>query len=116
MCDLTGDGQADVIVGAGPGGGPHVRVLDGLTGAQIPGPLGSFFPFSPLFTGGVQVGCTDADGDGRADLIAGAGPGGGPHVRVFSGATGQPLASPLGSFFPYAIQFTGGVHVGGSSP
>ncbi len=29
LADLTGDGVAGVIVGAGAGGGPHVKVVDG---------------------------------------------------------------------------------------
>ena len=48
------------------------------------------------------------NGDGFAEIIAGPGAGGGPHVRVFSGATGQPLRE----FFAYSTNFTGGVRVG----
>ncbi len=53
--DLNGDGKADIVTGTGPGGGPHVRVFDGATGAPIAGPIGSFFAYSPASTGGVFV-------------------------------------------------------------
>ncbi len=112
-CDVNGDGIPDVVAGAGPGGGPHVRVFNGLTGAQLPGLIGSFFAFDPSFAGGVFVGCVDLNGDGRGDVIVGAGPGGGPHVRVFSGASGAEITGALGSFFPYSPAFPGGVFVGG---
>jgi hypothetical protein len=101
--DVNGDGRADIITGAGPGGGPHVRVLDGATGTE----LRSFFAYDPAFTGGVVVAAGDVNGDGRADIITGAGPGGGPHVRVLDGATG----TELHSFFAYDPAFTGGVFV-----
>jgi hypothetical protein len=102
--DLTGDGRADIVVGAGPGGGPHVKAFDGVTGAEVL----SFFAFDPGFRGGVAVAAGDLDEDGRADVVAGAGPGGGPEVRMFSGADGSLLAS----LFAYDAAFLGGARVG----
>jgi len=101
--DVNGDGRADIITGAGAGGGPHVRVWDGATFAE----LGGFFAYDPAFPGGVTVAAADVNGDGRADIITGAGPGGGPHVRVWSGAT----FAELGGFFAYDPAFPGGVNV-----
>jgi hypothetical protein len=105
--DVTGDGVADIITGAGPGGGPHVRVFDGVTGAPVAGTIGSFFPFPLAFTGGVNVAAGDVNGDGFDDVIVGADAGGGPHVRVFSGRDGTVLTE----FFAFATAFTGGVRV-----
>ncbi len=105
--DVDGDGRADIITGAGPGGGPHVRVFTGATGGQLATALGSFFAYGAGFTGGVWVGAGDVNGDGRADVITGAGAGGGPHVKAFSGLNGMELHS----FFPYGLGFTGGVRV-----
>jgi hypothetical protein len=48
------------------------------------------------------------DGDGHDDVITGAGAGGGPHVKIFSGATGQETKG----FFAYHPNFGGGVRVG----
>ena len=105
--DVNGDGRADIITGAGAGGGPHVKVFDGVTGAEVR----SFFAFDPSFTGGVRVGSTDLDADGKYDVITGAGPGGGPHVKVFSGATGNLHAD----LFAFDLNYTGGVYVAGGS-
>jgi hypothetical protein len=101
--DVNSDGFADIITAAGPGGGPEVRVFSGKDGSA----LQSFFAYDPNFGGGVYVGAGDVNGDGFADIITGAGPGGGPEVRVFSGKDG----SALQSFFAYSPAFTGGVRV-----
>jgi FG-GAP repeat len=55
--DVNGDGRADIITGAGPGGGPHVRIFDGLTGLQLQANTNdSFYAYDALFSGGVYVG------------------------------------------------------------
>jgi hypothetical protein len=50
--DVTGDGQADIITGAGQGGAPRVRVFDGVTAAEV----ATFLAYDPAFSGGVFVG------------------------------------------------------------
>ncbi|MFO0938263.1 MAG: hypothetical protein U0798_17295, partial [Gemmataceae bacterium] len=101
--DVTGDGFDDIAVAAGPGGGPHVKVFDGQTGAEIR----SFFAYADDFRGGVFVGLGDSTGDLRADIVTGTGVGGGPHVKQFDGVTNAELRS----FFAYDSSFRGGVSV-----
>ncbi len=101
--DVTGDRVPDVLAGAGPGGGPRVRVFDGSTGV----PVLDRFVFEPTFTGGVTVASADLDRDGYADLLVGADRGGGPRVRVLSGRTGATLAD----FYAFETTFTGGVRL-----
>jgi len=98
----------EIVTGADAGGGPHVRtfaVADG-TATQIAGPLGSFFAYAPTFHGGVRVATADLNRDGTDEIITGAGPGGGPHVRAF-----RSDGSVTTSFFAYDPHFTGGVYV-----
>ena len=140
-----------IVTGAGPGGGPHIRIFD-LYGQ----PKGGFFAYAKTFTGGVNVASGDVDGDGRDEIITsgatsntqikifdlygnlkneffayqssfkggvniaagdidadgqdeiitGAGPGGGPHVRVLNGQGVMEL-----NFFAFNKTFLGGVNV-----
>jgi hypothetical protein len=74
--------------------------------------LTTFQPYGTAFTGGVNVAIGDVTGDGVPDVVTGAGPSGGPHVEVFDGAgLLAGITRPLISFFPYDINFTGGVYV-----
>lgn len=101
--DVNGDQIDDIITGAGGGSGGHVKVFDGQTGSEIR----SFFAFDPGFSGGVRVAAGDVNGDGLADIITGAGPGAGPHVKVFDGQTG----SEIQSFFAYPPAVDQGIYV-----
>lgn len=101
--DVNGDGVEDIITAAGRGGGPHVKVFNGSNGEEIR----SFMAYDSGFTGGVYVAAGDINNDGFADIITGAGEKGGPHVKVFSGQTGEVLQS----FMAYNVGFNGGVRV-----
>src|SRR5439155_19094255 len=98
---VNGDGHADVIAGAGPGGGPNVTVFSGASSAR----LSSFFAFNPAYTGGIYVAGGDVNGDGLADVIAGAGRS--SNVTAFSAGSGTLLES----FFPFDPSFGGGARV-----
>jgi hypothetical protein len=87
--DTNGDGFADIITGAGAGGGPLVNVFDGKSGAIVV----SFNAFAGSFSGGIFVAAGDVNGDGKADILATPGLGGGPLVNGFSGSTGALILS-----------------------
>lgn len=101
--DVDADGFADIIIGAAPGAEPRTRVYSGRTGAVLFDRL----VFGAGFAGGVSVAAGDVDGDGRAEVVVGAGPGGGPHVKVLRAADGSEVAS----LYAFAPGFTGGVSV-----
>ncbi|RMD59483.1 hypothetical protein D6821_01095, partial [Candidatus Parcubacteria bacterium] len=153
--DIDGDGQDEIITGAGPGGGPHIRIFN--NHAQAEGQFFSFFPafrggvnvavgdiqggrhntkkeiivapvsnmppqirifdnhgktlsqfyaYSRRFNGGVNISIADVDYDGKGEIITGAGPGGGPHVRTF-----EYNGRLIGSFYAYEKEFSGGVNI-----
>lgn len=101
--DVNGDGTPDLITASGVGDAPRVVAYDG----RMPStPLFDVAPFESAFRGGVHVAAGDLDGDGRADVIVGAGPGGGPRVRVLNG-TGLVVEE----FEPYSTPGPTGVFV-----
>ena len=93
VADFNRDGKSEIAVGAGAGGGPHVKVYDLASGRLLPGPLGNFFAYEPSFRGGVNVGTDwkagDITGDQTADLVVGPGAGRPADVKVLDGATGK---------------------------
>lgn len=100
--DLNGDGLAEVVTGPGAGHTPEVGIFGGTSGTEIR----TFLVEDSGFTGGIFVAAGDVDGDGFAEIITGAGPGAGPHVRVF-----DEFGAVLSEFFAYNNSFSGGVRV-----
>lgn len=75
--DVNGDGTPDIVTGAGPGGGPHVKIFFvNTSGAAINRTSETgFYAYDPSFTGGIFVDAGDVDKDGLADIVTGARPG-----------------------------------------
>ena len=93
--------KAKIIAAPGPGGGPHIRIFD--NHAKV---LYQFFAFDEKFKGGVNIAAADLNYDGFDEIVAGAGPGGSPHVRIFNRD-----GILLNSFFAYEAEFNGGVSI-----
>lgn len=92
------------IVAVGPESGlPVVRVLDAQNLTE------RFFiqAFDSTFRGGVRVAVGDVNNDGTPDIVAAAGAGDQPLVRVFSGKDGRFLREIVA----YDPRFRGGVFV-----
>ena len=83
--------QADIITGAGPGGGPHVKVFNVPTGQTVR----SFFAYDSAFRFGVSV----AAGDG--DIVTGAG-GLTPAEMKLSEAVPPPAAAAMSAAWDVA--------------
>jgi hypothetical protein len=98
--DVNGDGDPDIVTGAGPGGGPRVVVLDPRTNERF----GDWFAFESSFRGGVTVA---VDG---GDLLVGSGPGGGAVVATYSLGT----MAETGRVLYGSADYRGGVAVDGT--
>jgi hypothetical protein len=85
------------------GGGPHVRVFNGQTGAV----MASFFAFDSTTRFGVNVAGLPGTTLGVTSIVTSFGKGGPPEVRVFS----QQFAVQA-DFLAYSANFLGGVNVG----
>jgi hypothetical protein len=79
VMDVEGDGKGEIVLAPGPGGPPEVRIV---TPKGIV--ISKFFAFPRNYLGGVNVAAADLNGDGRDEVIAVAGSGTGPLIRVFT--------------------------------
>ena len=107
--DINGDGFDDIIIGAGAGGGPRVKVIRGGSGYSMNSaiPLMDIFAFDPSFNGGVRVAAGNRDNVAGEEVITAAGYGGGPNIRSFS-AVGQ----VIDNFFAFNTNINTGIFVG----
>ncbi len=109
--DLDGDGTDEIITGAGPGAvfGPHVRAFsyDGVATVTPLSGVNYFAYGTPKW--GVNVTAGDMNGNGRDEIVTGAGPGGvyGPHVRGWSVDGGAVQAMAALSFLAYGTNHYG---------
>lgn len=99
--NLDADTALELVTGAGPGGGPNVRVLN-----QSGSSVYSWFAYDETFHGGIDVAVGDVDANGTNEIVTGMGAGSTPLVKIFS-ANGTLLYSWLA----YDNNFTGGVQV-----
>jgi len=91
MGDVDGDGETEIITGAGPGGGPHVRIFDLQGNVE-----GQFFAFDTGDRLGIFVAAADTNGDGIEEIIVTQDRGGTGQVRLFN-----KQGHLTGSFFPF---------------
>ncbi len=117
--DVDGDGIGDLVLGAGPGGGPRVIAVSGSDLIRSNGVLinlkANFFAGDVNNRGGVPVATRTLDSDTRADIVTGSGPGG-RRVTVYPGSSlspsGQPTPSQSFDAFDDTFNPLGGIFVG----
>jgi hypothetical protein len=83
--------KQEIIVGNGSGMRTQIKAYNVADGR--PQLSRAYWPFANNFRGGVFVAAGDVNGDGLADIIAGAARGGGSKVEIFDGSTGTRLQS-----------------------
>ncbi|MBX9582534.1 MAG: FG-GAP-like repeat-containing protein, partial [Gemmataceae bacterium] len=116
--DVDGDGFADIVGGAGPGGGPRVLTISGRTlltegvEAAFAAPITNFFAGDTDNRGGIRVAVKNLDKDRFADVVVGAGEGGGSGVTAYSGSSLAAGGSDVVFGFDALDGYAGGVFVG----
>ncbi|MFH1598427.1 MAG: FG-GAP-like repeat-containing protein [Patescibacteria group bacterium] len=105
--DVNGDGQDEIIVTAGPGGGPHVTVHNG--DGDL---LATFFAYDQhTFRYGIRPAVLDVDGDGHMEILTGPETGS-PHIQTFQIRPGE-IRQLNPGFYAYDPDYKGGVAVTG---
>jgi glycosyltransferase involved in cell wall biosynthesis len=100
-CDINHDGADELVVGAGYGGGPHVKIFN-RNGTL----LKEWFAYKSNFRGGVYAICGQIDESGENRIVTGTGPTGGPHVKIF-----DQNGTMLKEWFAYGLDKRDGVKI-----
>jgi hypothetical protein len=91
----------EIITAPNSNGGSHIKIFDNQGNL-----LNHFFAYHKKFRGGVNLSSIDLDNDGSDEIVTGAGPGGAPHLRIFSSE-----GVLKKSFYALDASFSGGVKV-----
>ena len=121
--DVNADGFGDLVIGAGPGGGPRLQIISGQTlltqgaVAAVGNPLSNFFVGgTDTDRGGVRVSVNDLDGDNRADVVTGTGEARPSRVRAYLGKNFNFAGTAEPTVFqdvdPFSATLADGVYVG----
>jgi len=116
--DINRDGRGDLVVGAGPGGGPRVFIADGLalltpTGPVLT-PVANFFAGDPESRGGVRVAVKEQADDAGTALFVAPGREDGSKLARYTDTQLTKFATPTPASvrLAYEATFNGGVFVG----
>lgn len=98
--DLRGNNSIDIVT-APTRENSQIKIFD-IAGKNI----GQFLAFDKTFKGGATIAVGDVNNDGMDEIIAAAGQGGGPHIKIFNFK-----GELLGQFFAFDKLFRGGVNL-----
>ena len=103
VAELTGDGQKEIITGAGAGGGPEVRVFS--KDGKI---ISKFYAYSKNFKGGINVAGGDINNDNSREIVVSPKSNASPEIAIFNRD-----GKVLGKFLAYDATFKSGFRVNG---
>jgi lipoprotein-anchoring transpeptidase ErfK/SrfK len=101
--DINKDGKAEIVTAPGPGIESNIYTFDGMGAKLSEGALA----YAKSFVGGVHVVLGDLNKDGALEIITSAGPGGGPHIRLFD----ADMVNKGKDFFAYDASMRDGVTI-----
>lgn len=102
VCDLDNNGMSEIVLGAGQGAAPEVKVFSRKGKLKA-----SFMAYDASVTSGLHVACGKLQGKkSAAQIVVGPGRGAGPQVKVF-----DMQGNLQTSFMAYNEGFHGGVSV-----
>lgn len=104
--NVDGGADEEIVIGVQRYSSARIKVYKTDINKTI---VGNFLAFPDSYSGGVNLGVSDLDGDGLDEVVVAANTGGGPQVRSFE-AYGENLGQ---DFFAYEEEFKGGVRVAG---